>query len=105
MHFNKKEKLCVKIAISKKKSALFAENNIVVILNATHPYHIALAGRMTKVCYAKLQEEYCKENKLPQFLVGSRCYRCGYNIAEHFKEEMGKKLITGCPKCHISFCE
>jgi hypothetical protein len=53
------------------------------------------------------QKEYCKANKLPQFvsLVGT-CWNCGKNVYDRISlEEAGSDLITGCPFCLRSFCD
>lgn len=41
--------------------------------------------------------------------VNGICYRCGRNIAEGENaitvESLGDYIITGCPHCHVSFCD
>ena len=68
-----------------------------------------------KACEA--QEKYCKEKNYPHFApLNGRCYECNYNIYQHIDHGRGYKsgysvekasceLITGCPHCHISYCE
>lgn len=49
------------------------------------------------------QRVYCRLNKLPFFAPpGGRCCNCGEDIVD---ENWEKYLITGCPKCHRSFCD
>lgn len=53
------------------------------------------------------QAIYCKQNKLPHFAPeDGRCYSCGHNIYDTITaERAAKELITGCPKCHYSYCD
>lgn len=53
------------------------------------------------------QMSYCKENHAPYFVPSSgTCYNCGIQIYDNYDlEYCGKNLITGCPRCHISYCE
>ena len=65
----------------------------------------------------KAQDEYCERNGKPNFApYGGYCFHCGQNIysAKVYPngfvggisvEEAGRKLITGCPFCHISFVD
>ena len=78
------------------------------------------------------QDEYCEQNDKPHFApYTGTCYRCHRNIykpqgwrAEDYgsvpvpfysdqadyitgitTEEAGRKLVTGCPHCHMTFCD
>lgn len=55
------------------------------------------------------QTKYCKDKNLPHFApTDGVCWRCRRNIYEENGikvEDAGKYLITGCPHCHISYCE
>ena len=56
------------------------------------------------------QKQYCEEKGLPCFVGGNgRCHRCGKYVFDPdggvSEEAAGKKLVTGCPFCHASFCE
>jgi PP-loop superfamily ATP-utilizing enzyme len=60
---------------------------------------------MTSYEKFKLQEEFCKEKKLPLF-SSQYCYFCKKDIYEHIDVEKAKStLITGCPCCHRSFVD
>jgi len=67
-----------------------------------------------KACEA--QAKLCKENNFPHFApLSGVCYKCGRNIyrqienagykSGHSIEKASSELITGCPHCHISYCE
>ena len=68
-----------------------------------------------KSCEA--QTALCKEKDYPHFApMDGRCYNCNYNIyaeinhgngykSGHSFERASTELITGCPHCHISYCE
>ena len=70
------------------------------------------------------QERYCDDNDLPNFFPrDGYCHRCRNNIFSeearypnddqpyerrphgYTVEHAGSHLITGCPFCHISYCE
>lgn len=58
--------------------------------------------------YYKAQEAYCNKHKLPFFVSDCQesrrgfCPHCGrLMVNEKWKSEH----ITGCSRCHISFCE
>lgn len=54
------------------------------------------------------QKKYCEERGAPHFApYDGRCYRCGRQIygGGGWNLDDAKKLITGCPHCHYSFCE
>ena len=54
------------------------------------------------------QEEFCKENRLPMFIPHDGiCFRCGQSIfvKGRTKEQAASDLLTGCPHCHISYCD
>ena len=56
----------------------------------------------------KAQEEYCKRAKAPHFAPTQHCFKCRgdiYSEGGYTVEEAGKKLITGCPFCHRSYCD
>jgi len=72
----------------------------------------------------KAQKKFCEVNDLPNFSPrDGHCYRCGNNIfAEEPRnpdlerpydkrphgytvEHASEDLITGCPFCHISYCD
>ena len=47
------------------------------------------------------QMRYCDEHSLPMFAPKSGiCWSCSHQVKDN-----GKSLITGCDKCHRSFCE
>ena len=53
----------------------------------------------------ELQENYCFMNSLP-YLVPSRCYGCGCDVySQVTPDTAAHTYITGCPKCHRSFCD
>ncbi len=53
----------------------------------------------------QLQQEYCKQNKLPCF-ASLRCFSCKKDIWEFISEEKAKStLITGCPCCNRTFVD
>lgn len=59
---------------------------------------------------AKEQEAYCERHELPMFAPESGiCPRCGRSIFQGPSgisvEEAGRRLITGCPHCDMSFVE
>lgn len=58
-----------------------------------------------KACAA--QDQYCVENDKPHFAPYSGyCYACGADIYSLISvEEAGRRLITGCPFCHASYCD
>jgi len=48
-----------------------------------------------------LQQKYCNDKELPMFApVSGKCWSCGQQVTD-----TDKSLITGCDKCHRSFCE
>lgn len=63
------------------------------------------------------QIQYCKDKGAPMFAPsGGVCWKCRRNIYEPYKidgehesgytvERASRILITGCPHCHISYCE
>lgn len=63
------------------------------------------------------QTKYANEKDYPHFApVSGRCYECHHNIYQQIDQGSGYKsgysveraateLITGCPHCHISYCE
>lgn len=61
------------------------------------------------VPYMDAQVRFCKEHKIPFFApMSGRCFRCkepifgegGYSIAY-----MQLNHVTGCPRCHATFCD
>ena len=50
----------------------------------------------------KLQKKYCEDTGSPDFapIKTGICWACGKQVKDN-----GKSLITGCDKCHRSFCE
>ena len=63
-----------------------------------------------------VQDKYCKENGYPHFAPESgKCWSCNSDIYAQINhgeyktgisvEEAGSTLITGCPHCHISYCD
>lgn len=57
-----------------------------------------------KECMEKYREE-CKVQKWPDFVpVMGRCYRCGYDFTKQGLVVPAYDT-TGCPACHISYCE
>lgn len=58
--------------------------------------------------YIKAQQEYCKENHMPNFVNNGVCYHCHSNVFnyEHLTIEWVRNhLVTHCPYCHHSFVE
>ena len=53
------------------------------------------------------QDEYCERNGLPHFApYDGHCYRCHGDIYSVISvENAGSVLITGCPCCHVSYCD
>ena len=58
------------------------------------------------------QDRYCEEHHVPRFAPSKYAdYRCGgcykniYRDGGISVEEAGRRLVTGCPFCHRSFCE
>ena len=55
------------------------------------------------------QKQYCEEHALPMFMNSEcSCSRCGHFLFGPnglSRETAGKRLITGCPYCHASFCD
>lgn len=62
------------------------------------------------------QDKYCEENGYPHFAPESgKCWSCNSDIYAQINhggyktgisiEEAGSTLITGCPHCHISYCD
>lgn len=52
-----------------------------------------------------LQQEYCRENKIPMFAPYT-CWKCGKIIWDYISEEKARtEHITGCPCCYKSYCE
>jgi hypothetical protein len=60
-----------------------------------------------KACEA--QTKLCKEKDYPHFApMDGRCYECNQNIYKEGGrsiEYATTHLVTGCPWCHISYCE
>lgn len=55
----------------------------------------------------KLQEAYCKHNKLPNFIPkNGKCFKCDKFITDRYSEEaMQNEHITSCPWCNTSFTD
>ena len=59
--------------------------------------------------FYKSQMEKSVENRTGFAPVNGRCWRCGRDITEGENgitlEKLGDYIITGCPHCHISYCD
>lgn len=54
----------------------------------------------------EVQKEFCKQKGYPLFAPEDICFKCGAKIWDLISEEKASsELITGCPKCHWSFCD
>lgn len=51
----------------------------------------------------KKYSEWCKENKLPNFVAEDGC--CYFCKRPVFRDNDKMEFITGCPHCHRSFCD
>lgn len=52
------------------------------------------------------QQNYCIEHQLPFLAPRRHCTACGRYIWDSISnEEAGSTHITGCPVCHVSYCE
>lgn len=64
---------------------------------------VDIVERQAKI---QAQEEYCTKHHLPNFVGNGRCYGCGINVFDYVPlKEAESGLITGCPRCHKSFCD
>ena len=53
-----------------------------------------------------MQREYCTEHTIPMFMPSSgRCNRCGCDIRDWYQNTLREYYITGCPRCHSTFCD
>lgn len=44
--------------------------------------------------------------KAPDFCPSNgRCYVCGHDFVDECGERFPTAFITGCPKCHRSYCD
>lgn len=58
---------------------------------------------MTREELIKAQIEYAKKTNAPMFAPkNGRCFSCGQDIVN---DRWATELITGCPKCHRSYCD
>lgn len=60
------------------------------------------------------QKALCDDKGYPHFGPDDgRCYNCRSNVYQNYPYgnggisygKSGKELVTGCPHCHISYCE
>lgn len=55
----------------------------------------------------KAQDDLCAKRKYPHFVpYDGICYRCYRQIYEAISLDDAKEtLISGCPYCHVSYCD
>jgi hypothetical protein len=55
---------------------------------------------------AELMEERRKANHEMDFCpIRASCPRCGCDLVAYYGDKFPTETITGCPKCHRSYCD
>lgn len=69
----------------------------------------ALAAEHPDDWFYKSQMERPANRRVGFAPLNCRCYRCGKDITDGENgitlEKLGTYIITGCPHCHVSFCD